>query len=266
MNRILVASDRMSLSSRHLTDEGYLVAPGNLARTGVQEYRAFELGLDADGMDPMKVIRLYRPAEEVFDAASMTSFEGKPVTLGHPDEHVTAENWSDLAQGEVTEIKRAGDMLAGTVIIRNRKAIDAVENGTVELSNGYTFSLDMTPGKTADGQDYDGVQRNIRVNHIALVDAAGDDQESGNGLAGRDAFMDRQAREWQKDANPADKPDEKDPDRPRGRAAFMKTMANRWKKPQETDDKSDHATANAQVAATWRRVRPDRGAGSGLEG
>ena len=38
------ARDFMSLTSRHMTDEGYLVAPGNMARTGVQEYRAYELG------------------------------------------------------------------------------------------------------------------------------------------------------------------------------------------------------------------------------
>ena len=172
MKRTCFASDTIALTSRHLTDEGYLVAPGNLARTGVQDYRAFELGLDADGMDPMKVIRLHRPPEEVFDAASMASFEGKPITIEHPKVAVTADNWSELAKGDVRGVSRSGDLMTSTLVIRSKDAVQAVQDGKVELSNGYSFNLDMTPGQTADGRAYDGVQRNIRGNHVALVDAA----------------------------------------------------------------------------------------------
>lgn len=170
--KIYSASDFFALTNRSITDEGYLVAPGAMARTGVQEYRAFELGLDAEGMDPMRVIRLHRPAEEVFNDASMKSFENKPITIEHPKEAVTAANWTELAKGEVRDVARAGDIMAGTLIIKAKEAIDAIQAGKVQLSNGYTFELDMTPGTTADGRAYDGVQRNIRGNHIALVDAA----------------------------------------------------------------------------------------------
>ena len=48
MNKTIQARDFMSITSRQMTAEGYLVAPGNLARCGVQEYRAYELGLDAE--------------------------------------------------------------------------------------------------------------------------------------------------------------------------------------------------------------------------
>lgn len=170
--KTIQARDFMSLTSRKITDEGYLVAPGNMARTGVQEYRAYELGLDADGMDPMKVIRLHRPPEEVFDATSMASFEGKPITIEHPPVAVTSDNWSELAKGDVREVGRTGDLMTGTLVIRSKDAIEAVQAGKAQLSNGYTFELDMTPGTTADGRAYDGVQRNIRGNHVALVDAA----------------------------------------------------------------------------------------------
>ena len=170
--KTIQARDFMSLTSRHMTDEGYLVAPGNMARTGVQEYRAYELGLDADGMDPMKVIRLHRPPEEVFDGASMASFEGKPITIEHPPVAVTSDNWSELAKGDVRDVGRSGDLMTGTLVIRSKDAIEAVQDGKVQLSNGYTFELDMTSGTTADGRAYDGIQRNIRGNHVALVDAA----------------------------------------------------------------------------------------------
>lgn len=170
--KTIQARDFMSLTCRQMTAEGYMVAPGNLARTGVQDYRAYELGLDADGIDPMKVIRLHRPPEEVFDPASMASFESKPITIEHPSEAVTADNWKDLAKGEVRNVARAAELMTATLIIKDRDAIDALQAGKVQLSNGYTFELDMTPGTTADGHAYDGIQRNIRGNHVALVDAA----------------------------------------------------------------------------------------------
>lgn len=170
--KTIQARDFMSLTSRRMTDEGYLIAPGNLARCGIQEYRAYELGLDTDGMDPMKVIRLHRPPEEVFDAASMASFESKPITIEHPQVAVTAENWTELAKGEVRDVARSGELMTGTLLIKAKDAIEALQAGKVQLSNGYTFELDMTPGTTADGRAYDGVQRNIRGNHVALVDAA----------------------------------------------------------------------------------------------
>lgn len=167
------AHDFMELSSREMTADGYMVARNcTLARTGVQTYRAYELGLDADGMDPMRVIRLHRPAEEVFDPVSMASFESKPVTIDHPPVAVTADNWAKLAKGEGRDICRMGDLMCSTLIIKSKDAIDAVQSGKNQLSNGYTFDLDMTPGTTHNGQAYDGVQRNIRGNHIAIVDAA----------------------------------------------------------------------------------------------
>ena len=62
--------------------------------------------------------------------------------------------------------------MTGTLLVKAKDAIEELQAGKVQLSNGYTFELDMTPGQTADGRTYDGVQRNIRGNHVALVDAA----------------------------------------------------------------------------------------------
>lgn len=240
--KTLQVCDRVGLTARTVTEEGYLIVPSNIARTGVQDYRAYELGLDADGMDPMKVIRLHRPPEEVFDAASMASFDGKPVVLGHPDEPVTSENWSGLAVGEVIEIRRAGDMLAGKVIIKARSAIDAVQAGTVELSNGYRFKLDMTSGRTSDGEAYDGIQRQIRGNHVALVGSArcGSACRLGDALPGvgdaqplgRDAFLAHQSQAWRRGAGDAEQGGWEQRQLS-GRAAFLDRQANGWKQNDE---------------------------------
>jgi len=166
------ANDRFTLTARDVTPEGFLMAPGNMARTGIQEYRAYELGLDADGVDPMKVIRLYRSPQEVFSPDSLRSFENKPITIEHPANGVDASNWAELAKGEVRDIKADGDFMKGTLIIKSKDAIDAIASGKVELSNGYIFELDWTKGNDPTGRAYDGLQKNIRGNHVAIVDSA----------------------------------------------------------------------------------------------
>jgi hypothetical protein len=166
--RRLTANDLFRISSRKITDEGYLVAPGVLARTGVQVYRARELGLD--GGD--KEVRLYRPPEEVFAEDSVLSFEGKPITMDHPPTDVVADNWRKYAVGDVRDVKHENGLMTGTLIIRDKAAVRAVLDGKCALSNGYSFDFDPTPGKAPDGSAYDAVQRQVRGNHTAIVDTA----------------------------------------------------------------------------------------------
>lgn len=166
--RRLTVSDLFKISSRTVTDEGYLIAPGVLARTGVQTYRARELGLD--GGD--KEIRLYRPPEEVFADDSVTSFEGKPITMNHPPTDVVADNWRKYAVGDVRDVKQADGHMTATLIIRDKAAVRAVLDGKSALSNGYSFDFDPTPGQAPDGSAYDAVQRRVRGNHTAIVDMA----------------------------------------------------------------------------------------------
>jgi hypothetical protein len=47
-----------------------------------------------------------------------------------------------------------------------------VRKGKRELSLGYYAKIDWTPGETPKGEAYDGVQRDIRINHLAVVDSA----------------------------------------------------------------------------------------------
>lgn len=170
MTTRIQANDFFQLTSRTVTAEGFLVAPGTLARTGVQEYRAYELGLK--NLAPMKAIRLYRPPEEVFNPESLRSFENKPITIDHPPEDVTAENWKKYSVGDARKIGRDGEFMTGILTIKEKDAIDMINEGKSQLSNGYSFTLDMTPGVAPDGSAYDGVQRNIRGNHVAIVGAA----------------------------------------------------------------------------------------------
>lgn len=170
------------------TADGYLIATAKSVRTGIQLYAGSEVG-----MADKAVVRVYRPAEEVFADASLQSFSHAPVTNNHPAEAVTADNWAKLAVGEVsTAAKKDGDWVHLPLVLKDAAAIKAVEDGKRELSAGYNCELDWTPGLTADGQAYDAVQRNIKINHLALVDRAraGSQARIGDGAWGASPTQD----------------------------------------------------------------------------
>lgn len=160
--------DAVALGDARITKDGYLVADARVARAGIQDYRGFEVG-----KPEIATVRVYRPETEVFSRDAMASFTHRPTTIDHPPEMVTAENWSKYAVGDTgDEVVRDGDYIRVPLTLMDKSAIDAVRAGKRELSAGYFCDLDFTPGKTPTGEAYDAVQRNIRGNHLAVVDAA----------------------------------------------------------------------------------------------
>lgn len=150
------------------TQDGYLVAMPRVARTGIQLYRGSEVGVKDKA-----IVRIFRPEDQVFNTDSMHSFAYKPITNDHPPEPVNCDNWSKYAKGQIgDEIARDGDFIRVPMVLMDGTTIRAARDGKVELSVGYTCELEMKPGITADGQEYDGIQKNINVNHVAFVDAA----------------------------------------------------------------------------------------------
>jgi uncharacterized protein len=167
-------NDRKSFalnSQRVYTDEGFLRVPGKAARTGIQEYLASELGLKDRA--PNDIIRVYRPAEEVFNDESLQSYLGADVTNNHPPTLVNASTYRNTSVGVVTSVGRQdGDFVIVDMIIKDKDAIKAVETGKCELSAGYTAVYDDTPGTTPEGEPYDFRQTQIKINHVAIVDRA----------------------------------------------------------------------------------------------
>lgn len=158
------------ITQREYTDEGFLKVPGRVARTGIQEYLARELGLDGD---PMRVVRVYRPEDEVFNDASLSTYDASDVTNNHPHSLVTAATYKGVAVGVVRGPgRRDGDFVICDLIVKDQKTIDEIIGGKCELSAGYTAVYDETPGVTEDGQAYDYIQRDIKINHVAIVERA----------------------------------------------------------------------------------------------
>jgi len=172
--------DRVPIGHTQVSDEGYMLAMSRVARTGIQLYRGSEMGR-AD----MAVVRVYRPDSAVFAKDSMASFAGKPVTLLHPKEAVTADNWKDLAVGNVLQgVARDGEFIVVPFQLMHRPAIERVRDGMNEISMGYSTDIEWKSGTTADGQSYDAVQTGpITINHLAIVPKA----RGGNELRVGDA-------------------------------------------------------------------------------
>ena len=172
MQRILV-NDRVSygITKRTYTDEGFLIVPGRVARSGIQQYLASELGLM--DRDPNELINVYRPSDEVFNVDSLASYEASDVTLEHPSEMVNASNYNTTSVGVVHGVAvKDGDFVLANLIIKSKDAVDAVESGKVQLSAGYTAFYDNSPGVTEDGESYEFIQRDIKINHIAICNRA----------------------------------------------------------------------------------------------
>lgn len=161
-------TDAVTVAGTRRTEDGYLVAEARAVRTGIQIYLGDEVG-----KPEMAQVRVYRPPEEVFSDQALQSFTHAPVTIEHPKDPVTSVNWKDLAVGEVsTMAKRDGEWVWLPLILKDARGIQRVEDGKRELSAGYSCEVDFTPGVTPAGDSYDAVQRNIKINHLAIVDAA----------------------------------------------------------------------------------------------
>ena len=162
---MLYYADRISDNIRMRNPEGYLICANvPIARSGTQDYYQDELGQDGE-----EIVKVFRPEEEVFSEATIASFEGMPVTNDHPDdaEGVTIENITYLRKGHCQNVRRGvgkdRDLLIADLFIDDPDTIrEILDNNKREISCGYTYELCEEDGRY--------VQRQIRGNHIAIVD------------------------------------------------------------------------------------------------
>lgn len=153
--------------NKALTKEGFLVCRNAvIASIGTREYLPDELDQvkpNADGK-----VFLIRPSDVLFSDDTINSFEGKPVTLGHPDvPNVNGENWKQFAVGTVSHVRQGRESTAGClvadIIIFDPKAIEEIVNGkATELSCGFDSNVIDQGGGI-------GVETNFIGNHVALV-------------------------------------------------------------------------------------------------
>ncbi len=160
-----------SASARNLDTNGWAEIKNNpLSKVGVFAYKGSQL---KGAKDPNKVYQVYRPAEELGSQDTIDSFKLIPwiddhVMLGREEEGLTRPEKKGV-QGVIGEdVHFDGDTLFGNLKLFSSALLDRINAGKKELSCGYRCTYDWTPG-TYNGQPYDCVQREIRGNHLALV-------------------------------------------------------------------------------------------------
>ncbi|MCD8201918.1 MAG: DUF2213 domain-containing protein [Clostridia bacterium] len=162
----VIRLDGTDVYATHFTEEGYLMDKPVLTRTGIFKYA------NGDGTERSEL----RLPEEVFNKESLKSYKGKPIIITHSAGLIDKDNVGSeyigtiLTDGEKFE----DDKVTAEIVIHEADAMK--DCGLRELSIGYSLDLEETPG-TWNGMHYDAIQRNIRVNHLALVQEAraGDD-------------------------------------------------------------------------------------------
>lgn len=161
MDSSVLRFDFSPITGTETTDEGYLRVWARTARTGIQLYRR------ADGSQ----VREYRPPEEVTKPESLATFGMKPVTLEHPPVLLDSNNTTEFQKGySGSQVRFTDGFVEVALVVTDEGTIKSIQRGdSQEVSAGYRVDYDPTPGITPEGESYDGVQRNIRVNHIAIV-------------------------------------------------------------------------------------------------
>lgn len=157
---------RLDASTVVRHDNGWIDVWGVATRVGVFDYD--------DPSAPDGIFREYRPPDEVLAADSLSTLHGVPFTVDHPSVgEVDSDNARELTHGWVLEVKADGPLVWTKIRVATADALEAIQRGKLELSCGYTLRLESAPGGvTPDGEHYDAIQRDIRYNHLALVDTA----------------------------------------------------------------------------------------------
>ena len=149
--------DSIKLDDTYWTDEGYLVDHPIVTSCGIFEYT------NPDG----SVRRELRLPENVFDEKSLASYEGKPVIINHDAGKVDKNNVEHEQIGTIlSKGYQDGNDVRAKIVIHDTDALR--ECGLRELSLGYNLTTDETPG-IWNGQPYDAIQKDIEINHLALV-------------------------------------------------------------------------------------------------
>jgi hypothetical protein len=166
--------DSITLDQTYFTEEGYLIDHPIVTSVGIFEYR------NPDG----SIRRELRLPEDVFATESLASYEGKPIIITHDAGYVDKDNVEQEIVGTIlSKGYQDGNDVRCKIIIHDTNAIKNI--GLRELSLGYNLTTEETAG-VWNGQPYDAIQRNIEINHLALVDKARAGEQARLNIDSRD--------------------------------------------------------------------------------
>ena len=130
-----------------------------IARVGVFPY------IDSGG----KVTMEAKLPDDLLTDSAVESANSKPITDDHPPESVNTTNTGRYMKGFTANNAHVdGDKIKVDMPITDSALIKEIQGGKQELSIG--FQTDLVPMKgTYKGMQYDSAQKNIQINHVAVV-------------------------------------------------------------------------------------------------
>lgn len=168
MTALTIAMDRATVR----TVDGFgrmYVEVSNISKAMVCPYYGSEIPNAASlGLDAARVYQLLRDPGELAKGAG--TFNNLPLLDRHIP--VTAEKPSKefIVGSTGTDSTYDDPYLRNSLVIWDAAAIAGIRTKEIcELSSAYAYDADMTPG-VYEGVPYDGIMRNIRGNHVALVE------------------------------------------------------------------------------------------------
>lgn len=181
-------------SARSIDKNGFMhVASSHITKCVVNPYYGREIpGWREAGLDPDKIYYGLRDRYEL--QKSLPTWNGLPLHIEH---HLdSAEEPQKFTRvGAVGKAIWNGPYIDAPLTIWDAEAIEAIKDGSFkELSCAYWYEPDFTPG-TYEGVDYDFIMRNIRGNHVALVEEG----RAGADVVVADAALDADKNKDDKD-------------------------------------------------------------------
>lgn len=156
----------------HDQDGRMHVDKSNLTRVQVAPYRGNEIpGWEARGLIPTKIYYGFRPPEELSDPETIKSVIGIPIQLNHHLDYPDAPAMDTRVGSTGDQAAFDGTFLSNSLHIQNEDACRRIRDGSMkQLSLAYRYDPDFSSTGEFKGQKYDFTMRNIRGQHLALVE------------------------------------------------------------------------------------------------
>ncbi len=130
-----------------------------IARVGVFPYQKADGSIEMEAKLPDDLL-----ADTAIDSAN-----NKAITDNHPTELVNRDNFSQYGKGiTANNAHTDGNRIKVDMSITDPTLIQEIKDGKQELSIGFVTELVPQSGEY-QGVKYDSVQRNIQINHVAVV-------------------------------------------------------------------------------------------------
>lgn len=161
------------LTARNEDMNGFITIDDNpISRSGVFQYLGSSIGAE----DPNKIYNVYRPAEELSHADAIESFKLIPFVddhtmLGSEDIGLVPAEFKGVHGSTGEEVEFRDGVLYAKLRIFSETLKRLLAEGKKEISLGYRCVYEKASG-IFNGEVYDYIQRNLRGNHLALVDQA----------------------------------------------------------------------------------------------